>query len=515
MVKIRKASTILIVLFAFSLLYPLLENTRNTYADNASRELSYIIKVDKVGNATVNIVFTSTGSGNFSIYLPKYEHIIMSVYNGEIEWLQNKSVGYWYFLATIRYYSFSDEITVVFKYNFSWASLMVDDRGWFMTPLIGTDNDIEVTVNVSFPNYRKHTYYCPSPIWESDGNFEFKIKNTLNGTRVIILYYLKEKIPEVVTTQEIKDMKVKVRTPPFYKSFAEKIISILKKSVPYLDYVFCGLPNNVEFRLFLPKDFPTTLGYVMGEDINVGGKGPVNINLALIRFMEGYLETTIIHEYTHLALGMIGVEANNELRWFHEGVAQYLSLIICEKAGVNVTDIKMSLDQGAMSLSPPFGYLQHWSTGPKQGLYYLASYKIVRDLAIRYGGMEFFRKFAIEAKKYGEIDTNEKLVKVLSKAAGKDLTPYFKNLGFQLIETNNEEESARDSIELKIVIGVLLVVVIALALYILLIEGHRREEYKVCPYCGAKIPSDAVYCPYCGISQRDYTYYQFRDIEEI
>ena len=510
----KKIVVYLIILLVLGGLLEYSNNVFNVSAEvNVLKKLSYIINVFGSGNASVRIIFSSLSKGIFSIYLPRYEHVTISIFNGTVKWLENKSMGYWYYLAKFKYFSYPGKrINVKFEYTFPWASLMVDDKGWFMTPLIGTDNDIDVIVNVSIPNYYKDIFFVPSPVWEKNGRFEFRLKNTINGSRVTIYYFLKDKINDISISETINKTTITVHTPPYYELFARKIIDVMKKSAKDLEYVFAGLPERIDFKFFLPKDFPTTLGYVMGEDINVGGKGPININLALIRFVEGYLETTVVHEYIHLALGRIGVEANNKLRWFHEGVAQYLSLLICQNIGINVTDIKMTLDKGAMRLAPPFGYLQEWTTGPQQGMYYLASYKIVKELAVKYGDIEFFRKFSLEAQKFGKIDTNEDLVKVISKATGQDQFSYFESLGFTLVKIDDGKKLPFGDINtLKIIGGIIIVLLVVVVIYIIFFGHRRKETYKVCPYCSSKIPADALYCPYCGMRQNDILYEEYLD----
>lgn len=501
-------SLITIIVFVFSIIQLEDSVSVTSITKDISRNLSYIVNVSKNGNATIKIIFSSSKKGIFSLYLPRYETVKINIYNGTFTWVKNKTMGYWYYLATFRYTPLSGkEFQMVFRYSFPWASLMVDDKGWFMTPLIGTDNDIEVTVNVSLYNYKKDIFFVPRPIWKKDGFFEFKLRDTLNGSRITIYYFLKKEITDSVVSEKINNTLISVHSPSYYSVFAKKIINVMEKSLKHIKYVFGDLPEKIDFKFFLPKDFPKTLGYVMGEDINIGGKGPININLALIRFVEGYLETTVIHEYIHLALGRIGVEANNKLRWFHEGVAQYLSLLICQKVGVNVTDIKMTLDQGSMSLAPPFGYLQEWSSGPEQGMYYLASYKIVKELAVKYGGIDFFRKFSTEAKKYGKIETNEDLVEVLSNAVGEDLTPYFKSLGFHLIKVEKNKRIPIGNLEqIRIIAAVIIILVVVTAVYFLFSDRRHRKEYKICPYCNSRIPADALYCPYCGMCQLDMYY---------
>jgi hypothetical protein len=242
----------------------------------------------------------------------------------------------------------------------------------------------------------------------------------------------------------------------------------------------------------------SALGYVMGEDINAGGEGPIYLNLALLRFKEGYLETTVVHELVHKALGALGVPANRELRWFHEGVAQYVSVKICEKIGIDVSDAEASLESAARvfgsGLAKP-GFVQRWTPSGDEGSYYAASYYVVATLAEERGGLGYIKRVASEIRRRGGVSSNQDLVEALSAAAGEDLAPRFRDWGFEVSETR---VAAVPRLAAALAAAALAAAV-AFSLLVILLWRRRGER---CPYCYGEVPRGAAYCPYCGYPLR-------------
>jgi hypothetical protein len=304
--------------------------------------------------------------------------------------------------------------------------------------------------------------------------------------------------PEETTIAESAgSASVRVKAAPYYRGLASTIASVVGRALPRIRELFGYSPSSVDFELFLPSRMDlSALGYVMGEDINAGGEGPIHLNLALVRFKEGYLETTVVHELVHKALGALGVPANSELRWFHEGVAQYVSIEVCGELGIDVSDMRESLENSTGIFSSGLvkpGFVQEWSPSGNEGYYYAASYYIVASIAKERGGLDYIRRLAEVVRNRGGVGSNQELVEAMSAAAGEDLTPRFREWGFEVqsAPTVPRIAVALAAIALAAAVGFSLLVIVAL-----------RRRGSRCPYCYAEVPRDALYCPYCGYPLR-------------
>lgn len=471
-------------------------------AQAGQRKVFYVIRVEENGFANVTIRLYFSSEGRLTLYLPKNEPVSFRVLSGSGRWLANETDTpyFFYMLSTFEYSPGVDgEFDAKISYIFPYASLIIDNKAWFMSPLIGADDDVTVVVNVTLPFLKRVEITEPPPSYKSDGNYTFIFSGmTSEGRRVSINYVLDRVVHRHLVNRTIDGMEVAVDTPIYYDDLAMDIIEVINDTAPYLEEAFGSLLERIQFKFYLPEGIRgiSVYGYVQGEDINLGKEGPVHVNLALIRFFEGYLETTVVHEYIHVALGKVGVDANSQIRWFHEGAAQYFSLRICQLGGINVTHIKRELDRAADTIEPPFDYLQRWTSGPQEGAYYVASYRVIRDLASKYGELDLLRRFSEEAAKYGRVRTNEDLVKVLSLAAGEDLTGYFRNLGFTLVEV--DIELPKRPVIVVYIVGAILAVLIISALYIVIRHEKGRKDHTICPFCTARVRRDFRFCPYCG-----------------
>lgn len=466
--------------------------------------LTYIVKVAADGNATVVMVYSSNNSGTFYTYVPRFEPWNVTVWKGHIlsRRVENTS-AYFYYNATFDYVvDASGMFGMNVSFRFPFASLYAGDRGWFMTPLIGAPPDTTVTVLIAIEGLGRALDVSLSgvPVAYSAENGVVKVSlasPSPEGARVTI-DFRPQRPPEEVMIEEIVDgTSVRVKAAPHYRGLTSKIASVVGKALPRIRGVFGYTPSAVDFELFLPSRMDlSALGYVVGEDINAGGEGPIYLNLALIRFKEGYLETTIVHEIVHKALGALGVPANRELRWFHEGVAQYVSIEVCGEMGVDVSDIRASLEEAAgvfsSGLAKP-GFVQQWTPSGNEGVYYTASYYIVASLAAERGGLDYIRRVAEEVRRRGGVRSNQELVEAMSAAAGEDLTSRFREWGF---EVQSAPTVPRYAVALAVV-----ALAAAVGFSLLVIVALRRRGAR-CPYCYAEVPRDAFYCPFCGYQLR-------------
>lgn len=463
-------------------------------------DLGYFIEVQRNGNASVTLVVTDSGGSHFYTYLPRFEEWNYIVWSGQLLNITEKETQYYFYKNVSFSYitNGSGSFGMNVSFTFPFASLCIGDRGWFMSPLLGAPPEAYVKIQIKISGLAKildvslndalvrHRSSGES-IW-----IDASSRSLAAGGRVVINYRLSEPLVDEVFEFNFDRVTVKVRSPPFYKGFAGTIFNVTSLALPKLNQYLGYAVNAVEFEFFLPAQLGlSALGYVIGEDINVGGEGAIHLNLALLRFKEGYLEATVVHELVHKALGAAGIPANQELRWFHEGVAQYVSLRVCEELGLDVSDEESSLENAIwmfkQGLVKP-GFVQRWTPSGDEASYYTASYYIVSELARSRREMNFIEAVVREIKKRGGVKNNQDLIDAISSAAGEDLYPLFAEWGFSV------ERPAKTPTNIAIVAALALIIAVAFSLYVIL----RQKERAKCPYCYAEVPRDAVYCPYCG-----------------
>jgi hypothetical protein len=486
-----KISIFIIALFAFAFLEPLL--TAQPAGNKV--ELSAYIDVSSDGNATVKIAIQYKGRATFFMTLPKFQPVYLCNETGigKLNIQNETSSAYFYYNSTI---TINDDNPgqLVLCYSFPSAVLMAGTRGWFMSPLLWTNLD-KVSVYVSLPMAKKITY--ESPVSTSiSGNYRVY---TLSagipqdiGNRVTIEFDLKENVKENILQEKTPQTIITVRYPVFYRNIAENALKTAIKSIQYLNNLTGVTPRNVTLVFYLPEKKMGgiyALGFVLGEDVNAGGKGPIYLNLALTRYAPGYMETTIIHELVHVYLGMVGVEANDATRWFHEGMAQYLSIKIAEAIGINVSEYRNDMYNSSKALyyytGGKFGFIQKWpSDDVSEQEAYLASFYIIANISDSYGGLSYAQRVFSELRKH-PVSTSSDIVIVLSQAAGKNLAPFFRSLGFSNIQDWSPTPSAgntvttRDTPLLSGYMSLIVALVLSLLIFLVVYYGNFEINQKL------------------------------------
>ena len=447
-----------------------------------SAKLVYYINVKENANATITIVFEAKGSGVGFIGLPLFEEYKVSVHEGEIKWLDFKPVSVFYTNASFSFRG--KNIRMVITYNFPYATLIAEDKAWFMSPYILASSSFEVFVEVELYGLdpsRKVRFWPYEPLKQHGNKFTFAILNPVSDNRVIIEYKLSEKVPNVDYRKAIGESEVVVRVAKYYRHIADKVFYVLEKTYEELEYVFGELPDKLEFEFYLPElNDLSALGYVKERTIEMGVEGPIYLNLALIRFKEGFLEETVIHECVHVVLGLIGVSSNREIRWFHEGMAEYVAIKVCSVAGINVTDFIKMHREGAREALKLYGgdlsFIIYWEySTPMARLYYSAAFYIMNKTAEENGGLVYVKKLVREIEKQGGADSNEEVIQAMSKAAGKDLRRQFRKWGFPVTvqdENGGEDLGNNESKEKQLIKALwetikLLVIMVVIAVIVL------------------------------------------------
>ena len=460
----------------------------------AEPRLTYIIDVAGHGNATVAMLFIDEEPGESYIIVPRFEKYNLT-YSGDFKIVNISKYTYFYNMLNFSYApSESGVFELRIEYRFPYASLIVGDRAWFMTPMIGAPNSVKVYVNVTLANLKSIEATSGlekelHPLSIEGNKLTFRVFNTARGARVIVEYSLEYPVPIEDVTRVIDNTTVVVRVPATYRELERRVLETYRRTKPLLEEIFGGGFKELEFRFFLPRlrDI-ATLGFVRGEEITLRGEGPIFLNMLLLRYVPGYFEVTVVHEYIHKALGRAGIEANNELRWFHEGVAEYVSLRVCKLAGINVSELEKGREEFFANFEKTIkeltggdlgSILQDWESPAPMDIKYAASEYIVTELAERYGGLDFIRKVVAEAEKYGRVSTTEDLIAVLNRAAREDLRPQFRNWGFIVSERDGGFATRVRSAKLHkmlALIAILLAIAVLLSLVFALRYLKARKE---------------------------------------
>jgi hypothetical protein len=456
-----------------------------------SVSLTAYVDVSSNGNASVRLVIQSTGKSSFQITLPRFQAVYLCEGASSVRYriMNESSSAYFYYNSTI-FIEEDSPSSLALCYPFPYAVLMADSRGWFMSPLLWTSLD-EVYVYVHLPMAKRITYESPVSYARKDGYRVYVLSSrTIQdvGSRVVVEFDLRESIKEATLQENLGAGTITVRYPLFYQGIAASTLKIASQSVQRLNSLTGLIPKNTTFIFYLPEKRMggiSALGFVLGEDINAGGKGPVNLNLALIRYAPGYLETTIIHELVHVYLGLAGVEANEETRWFHEGMAQYVSIKVAEELGLNVTEYKRDLCNASVKLyeytGGNFGFIQNWpSDEAKQAEAYLASFFIIANISDSRGGLAFISKVFAELERHPVSSTND-IVDALCRASGENLAPFFRKLGFKGVNDWSPQKSmpSGNQATLPNFMSLLVALLLSLLIFLTVYYGNLELSRKL------------------------------------
>lgn len=387
------------------------------------------IDVDEFGYARVVMNFTSIGEVEFSTFLPVFQNLTVNELGGHYFIERSEVAGYFY---NRTYFKCSSEglASLLIEYDFPYASIYSGDKAWFMSPMLGNDvTDVQVVVKIT--NFANFLGYYPTPRSVDGSKAVFMLPSSSEGQRIAIDYRIARVVEDVNFTRVVESSKVVVRAASIYSGFAEKILETFERSYENLSYIFGTVAPKIEFQFYLPKELDIgALGYVKGEDVQIG-KGPINVNLALIRFKPGYLEQVVLHEYVHLALGEIGVEATDRLRWFHEGVAEYISGEVCKLLDIetDVDDHIVNYENYVEIYGEDISFVEDWKN---EQLYYSLAYAAIRKLGDDLGGLAFYKDVFYEIKQRGGASNLQEIVNVMNAVTNRDLSGLFREWGFDV-----------------------------------------------------------------------------------
>ncbi|HDN01348.1 MAG TPA: hypothetical protein ENF42_00050 [Candidatus Bathyarchaeota archaeon] len=450
-----------VVLIICILSSSVLPSLANTGSEDDSVYI-YKILIDDDGEALVIINYTSTlASGSSWVFVPKFQSWENITVKGQLTgWdiCETKDfVGTEYYFYNVLNFTYIGEVVegvgtvfqLIIKFNFTTAAIIIEPEGIFYSPQIGFDEKSKGEVDIFFPtgfninegeailieNY--NTY----PITPSSPNrLHCKLKG--NMARVQIGFQTKTQQPEIIT---LKEGDFTFETVTRYKSYALEILYLYKKVYSNLTSLFHTNLSNIKVQFFIP-DFDSLMkigGYVPFT----GGKlGDIHINVIFTRFPKGYIEVTAIHELVHHFLWKLGFSPYTFL-WFHEGMAQYVSIEIGISLGYDGAQIiKKNIEDRVIDLLSRYGnnldFLLRWSPNIRPtdiGTLYTAAYYVVSRLAEYFGGFAYYSRFfkIIGGRR---ISNKNILAYYLSLAANTSVAPILNNWGFNVEDLYKQPE---------------------------------------------------------------------------
>jgi hypothetical protein len=440
----------------------------STFEATASPSSSYYYKftVDQNGATQTVINFTSTDTtGSSWVIVPNDWNSTPNVISGKItqhSLVDTKEVvneSYYFYQAYKFTYQSSSIFNMTIEFSMATGALIIDQRGIFFSPLIGFDYpsssgtaevifDSRLTVNPNNAIAVGSRDYEPSRVTLHQAAFNLEEKSL----RLQIEFTTN--LSTEYTTLQSANKVFSFNAVKRYATYASNILNLYDKiynNYTRLFNVTLTPPVNVQFFLPSFNEFLSVGGFT---PFTSAGAGKININIFFIRAVNGTIEVIAAHELVHHFLIKAGLSPDDFL-WFHEGMAQYVSVNVVESLGyVGAKQEKDGLDQSASQLIPLYGesnlgFVQNWnpSVSPANiGDYYIVSYYVVSHIAQNYSGLDYYKHFfeLIHGVKVDDIDT---FALYLSRAANADVALALQGWGFNVIDLYASPEIGEKIVE--------------------------------------------------------------------
>ncbi|MEM2479630.1 MAG: hypothetical protein QXM44_02720 [Candidatus Bathyarchaeia archaeon] len=390
-----------------------------------SKYFKYEFIVDEDGSAITRIIYRSNlADGSSWVLIPRFSKWSNYTVHGQVyNWTLEEPEGYtglqYYFYKVLRFHYFAssgNQFEMVVEYNFTSAAMIIEPDGIFYSPQIGFEGGSGFEATVIFPSIFKvnlnealalgNRNSYPPDRGASNSSFVLfrNLPLTENLLRIEVGFKVSGRNADFIN---LESGTFKFITVKRYESYAWKILNLYNSTYDVLANLFNTTleeldskgEKTVTVRFFIP-DFYSLMsvgGYVpfTGE-----GMGDIHINFIFTRYVEGYLEVIALHELVHHFLWKAGVSPK-KLLWFHEGMAQYVSIEVAERIGYEgASMIKQEIEEGVQQLraviSDNFGFLMEWTpsyTPRDLNTLYAAAYYVVARLAEEYGGLDYYAKF--------------------------------------------------------------------------------------------------------------------------
>ncbi len=438
-----------------------------TMAMPASTSSSYFYQfvVDENGFTQVTVDYSSSVSGYSWVFVPNFSSWNWEVSSGVllhtniVETARVTDADYYFYRAFNFSFEPRGSFNMRIQFNMSTGALIIEPQGIFFSPQIGFKDGSNAGAEVFLPEGYEivsghalalgSSSYPPDSI-PSRNHARFNLRENL--IRLQIEFLTKLTTPEVIT---LNQGNFNFNAVKRYESYAWDILGLFDQVYGNLVSLFNVTLENVDAQFYIP-DFNYFLsegGYV---PFTRGEIGAIHINVALTRYIKGFLEVVSLHELVHHFLWKTGISPD-DLLWFHEGMAQYISVesimrwypdgyegALYEKDRLEENAVQINKSTGGN-----FNFLLQWKPGndpPNMDSYYAAAYYVTSRLAENYGGLEYYTRFFELIKERGVSD-NDLLAYYLSLAADASVVQTLQGWGFNVANLHTLTEEVRGAID--------------------------------------------------------------------
>ncbi len=424
-------------------------------ASSSSGSYNFRFDVNEDGVTQVQLNYTSSGTGESWVFVPKFSEWTNVTLSGRItSWelveTENVADASYYFYQAYKFSFTSDgSFSMRIQFNMSTGALIVEPRGIFFSPQIGFKKGENGQAEVYLPSGYDidsdkalalgRISYRPTSI--SSNYVRFNLQENL--IRLQVEFSTEKPTPDLVTlTEGIFTFDAVKR----YENYANDILNLYNDVYSDLVSLFNVTLQSVKAQFFIP-DFDAFLsvgGYVpletTGAIVPFEAVGDIHINVFFVRAVSGVLEVIATHELVHHFLFEAGISPS-DLLWFHEGMAQYVSIEVVNSLGYEGALMeKQGLEDAADQLvmaTHNFYFLQGWNPENPPldvGTYYVAAYYVVSRLAEDYGGLNYYARFFQTLGNGAQITNNDELAYHLSLAANATVVPTLRWWGFDVAD---------------------------------------------------------------------------------
>ncbi|MEM2213933.1 MAG: hypothetical protein QXD66_05155 [Candidatus Nezhaarchaeales archaeon] len=446
MIKVRAMRLVIVAITIFVIV------ALSSNIVHAEKSFNYVIVVDDEGRTNVTVFFYDNEDGSSWLLVPKdqRELIDVTVYKGELLNVTYRSLieggRESPFYVIMRFdYKASEVINLSIRYSMKHGALIIEPHAIFISPRITHEETLSLVV-VHLPSRVEvlengvsalSGYIRNVSITRSN---DYLIISAIIGPddRLIVEYT----VPERSELSDVTLGSFIFKVHPRYLDFAFEVLKALNNTYSIYENIFETKPSNIQVEFFVPSKRDIVLG-LMGYVPIVGKSlGPIYLNILYIRSVKGFMSIAAIHELTHHFLSSINVPTSK--LWIHEGVAQYMSLVVGYQLGYceAFEMYEGTLESGLKKLGNYLGFVQKWSpySEPPEdiGQYYAASYCIIKTLCDRYGGLDYLKRLFSILKQLSPIDWYDdvKIIEAFGVAAGNvsEVVDLFHKWGFEVKE---------------------------------------------------------------------------------
>jgi len=413
---------------------------------------NYEFTFDKEGFTIVNVTYVAEETvGSSWIFVPKFSDWTNHTIRGTVtEWSLHDTANFTdntYTFYEVLFFSFKSdnaEFEMNFQYNISTGAMIIEPDGIFYSPQIGFEPGNRLDATVIFPQdfeinsnealiYGNSDSYSPSSITSGRVTFD-DVPEKENLLRIEIGFTTHDKEPKLV---DISNGIFTFETVSRYTEYARSILDLYNRTYYDLVDLFNVTLNKANVKFFIP-DFESLLTLGGYTPFTSNRMGDININIVFTRYMEGYVEVIALHELVHHFLWKAGISPK-ALLWFHEGMAQYVSMEVANDIGYEgAKEMNKEMEESVSTLKnlvgEEFGFVQEWSMSNQPtdvGYYYTAAYYVVNSIAESHGELGYYARFF--RLMHGEtVSSNAELGYYLSLTSNESVAETLNSWGFSV-----------------------------------------------------------------------------------